>query len=192
MPPSSNGAPVLQILGNPTSTRRNHPLNFVSSQYFPACESRSAGAHLGRTENRNAAQVIVVNQAFVPSVFSQMEMSSATRSIKGCRVSGSSRHFQLQAAGQGEVGSAYPRVIEDKLDDGLRKPSSPRPSYRSPRGCAWARRFLCARRCRLSPCCIRSNCNQRRQCGAAVAGNVRDLERWIQMSRSMRRGSSSP
>jgi len=125
-PPSNGNGTKFEIQGKPSTEERPGRLNFVSPEYFPALK---VGLEQGRIwnsdENRNAAHVIVINQTFAKRYFPEgnplghfvtTPMTSAPPfNLLAPSLEGVGANQSLQVIG----------VIEDKRDDGLRKPILP-------------------------------------------------------------------
>jgi putative ABC transport system permease protein len=125
-PPSNGNSTKFEIQGKPSTEERPGRLNFVSPEYFPALK---VGLEQGRIwnsdENRNAAHVIVINQTFAKKYFPEgnplghfvtTPMTSAPPfNLLAPSLEGVGANQSLQVIG----------VIEDKRDDGLRRPILP-------------------------------------------------------------------
>ena len=125
-PPANGQGMKFDILGKPTSQDQKTRINFVSSQYFPVLKVPVAQGRIwDETENRQAMPVIVINETMARQYFP-----------KGDAL-GSSIKLPLQDAppynliaptltGVGTNGwLRVVGIIEDKRDDGLRKPVLP-------------------------------------------------------------------
>jgi len=120
-PPSNGGQTTFDILGQPTSQDQTLRINMVSEGYFPALKIALAQGRIwDATENRNGSAVAVVNQALVRKYFPKGDPIG--RAIKipfpgtpPFQFMSPSANGWLQIVG----------VIEDKLNDGMRKPVLP-------------------------------------------------------------------
>jgi len=120
-PPSNGGDTILEVLGKPSSQEQKARVNFVSPGYFPALKIGMAqGGIWSESENRNGAQVIVINESMARKYFP-----------KGDALGGSIKlqlkdapPFNVMATGA-DGWLRVVGVIQDKLDDGLRNPVVP-------------------------------------------------------------------
>jgi putative ABC transport system permease protein len=120
-PPSNGNTTKFEILGQPTPQDQTGRLNFVSPDYFPALRIGLAQGRIwDETENRRAAQVMVVNQTFARRFFP--DGNALGHSIKVPLTD--QPPFNLMAAGA-DGWLRIVGVIADKRDDGLRKPIVP-------------------------------------------------------------------
>ncbi len=125
-PPSNGQGMKFDILGKPTSQDQKARINFVSSQYFPVLKITLAQGRIwDETENRQAASVIVINQTMARQYFPKGDaLGSSIKlplqdgppyNLVAPTMTGGGTNGWLRVVG----------VIEDKRDDGLRKPVLP-------------------------------------------------------------------
>jgi putative ABC transport system permease protein len=125
-PPSNGRETTFEILGEPASQDQSVRLNFVSSGYFPALRIGLAQGRIwDADEDHRAAAVIVINRSLSNRYFPKGD--ALGRSIKLPLVDGPP--YQLMAPTLTQPGAngwlRIVGVIEDKRDDGLRKPVLP-------------------------------------------------------------------
>ena len=190
-PPSNGNQTKFEIMGKPSTEERTGRINFVSPEYFPALK---VGLEQGRIwnddENRNAAQVIVVNQTFVKKYL--QEGNPLGHFVKVPMVSAPPFNLVAPAIdGKGAGPSLLViGVIEDKRDDGLRKPILPEafiPYTLTMR--MWTQILV---KTSVPPLTllhaiqkqiVSVNADQQ------VAGNVDDLEHWIMNEQEYQQGN---
>jgi putative ABC transport system permease protein len=125
-PPTNGQGMKFDILGKPTSQDQKTRINFVSSQYFPVLKVPIAQGRIwDETENRQAAAVIVINQTMARQYFPKGDaLGSSIKlpledtppyNLVAPTMTGGGTNGWLRVVG----------VIEDKRDDGLRKPVVP-------------------------------------------------------------------
>ena len=125
-PPSNGQGMKFDILGKPTSQDQQTRINFVSSQYFPVLKITLAQGRIwDETENRQAAPVIVINETMARQYFPKGDaLGSSIKlplqdappyNLVAPTIAGGGTNGWLRVVG----------VIEDKRDDGLRKPVLP-------------------------------------------------------------------
>ena len=122
-PPNNGGETKFEIVGKPTGQDQTLRVNMVSEGYFPTLRIKLAqGRFWDETENRNGAQVVVVNQTLARKYFPAGD--ALGHSIKVPFQDYVNPPFSLTAPGVSGVLEIV-GVIEDKLDDGLRNPIKP-------------------------------------------------------------------
>ena len=125
-PPSNGQSIKFDILGKPTSQDQKARINFVSSQYFPVLKITLAQGRIwDETENRQAMPVIVINQTMARQYFPKGDALGSSIKLPlqdappytliAPTMTGGGTNGWLRVVG----------VIEDKRDDGLRKPVLP-------------------------------------------------------------------
>jgi predicted permease len=120
-PPSNGNNTKFEILGKPSTQDQPGRLNFVSPGYFAALRIPLAQGRIwDETENRRAALVIVVNQSFVRKYFPNGDAIGHSVKVPVA----DAPPFNLLAPGA-DGWLRIVGVIEDKRDDGLRKPILP-------------------------------------------------------------------
>lgn len=125
-PPSNGRDTTFEILGQPASQDQSVRLNFVSSGYFPALRIGMAQGRIWDVdEDHRAAPVIVINRTLANRYFPKGD--ALDRSIKLPLQDGPP--YQLMAPTLTQPGAngwlRIVGVIEDKRNDGLRKPVLP-------------------------------------------------------------------
>ena len=120
-PPSNGGDTIFDILGKPSSQEQKARLNFVSPGYFTALKIGMAQGRIwDETENRNAAQVIVINETMARKYFPNGD--ALGRSIK-LPLKDQPPFLVIAPGADGWL--RVVGIIQDKLDDGLRNPVVP-------------------------------------------------------------------
>jgi predicted permease len=120
-PPSNGSNTTFEILGKPTTQEQTGRLNFVSPGYFAALRIPLAQGQIwDETENRRAAQVVVINETFAKKYFPGGDALGHSLKVP----MRSEPPFNLVATGA-DGWLRIVGIIEDKRDDGLRKPILP-------------------------------------------------------------------
>jgi predicted permease len=125
-PPDNGNNTKFEIVGKPTTEEHPGRLNFVSPEYFPALRiTLSQGRIWDDAENRRAAKLVVINQSFVRKYFAGGDALGQLIRVPAQ----DGPPFNILAPGAKDAGDfatlRVVGVIEDKRDDGLRKPIQP-------------------------------------------------------------------
>jgi len=175
-PPNNGATTRFEILGKPTAKDQQLRLNFVSPGYFPALRiPLEQGRIWDETENRNAAQLVVVNQTFVKRYFPAGDALGHSVKVPFPE----EPPFTVRAAGF-DGWLRIVGVIEDKRNNGLRKPIEPEAFVPDTGWMRMGTQILV--KTQVPPLTVLhavqlavSSVNADQQ----VASNVRDLEHWI-------------
>ena len=121
-PPSNGMDRPFELLGKPISQQQTIRLNLVSPEYFPILRiPLLRGRIWDRAENRNAAKLTVVNEAFVRQYFPNGDATGQSFKVPSIK---EEPPYVLAAPGS-DGWLQIVGIIADKRNDGLRKPIKP-------------------------------------------------------------------
>jgi len=121
-PPSNGSQSEFEILGQPSTAANPGRINFVSGNYFPVLQIALAqGRFWTPTEDHNAAKVAVINRTLEAKYFPNGD--ALGHSIRMPALKGEPPFFLTADGADGWL--QIVGVVEDKLNDGLRKPVTP-------------------------------------------------------------------
>ena len=185
-PPSNGNNAKFEVQGKPSTEERPGRLNFVSPEYFPALKIGLAQGRIwDDAENRRAAQVIVINETFAQKYFPTGGALGSSIKVPMQE----SPPFNLMAPGA-DGWLRIIGVIEDKRDDGLRRPILPEafiPYTLSMR--MWTQILV---RTKVPPMTLLHEMQKQIVAVNAdqqVAGNPEDLEQWISHQQEYEQGN---
>ena len=175
-PPSNGQGTTFEILGKPVSKNQDGRLNFVSPGYFPALHIPMAQGRIwDDTENRNGAQVIVINQTLARQYFPNGDAIGHAIKVP---LQEQPPYNLMAPAADGWL--RVVGIIADKRDDGLRNPILPEAFVPFTLSMRMGTQILV--RTNAPPLTLLhavqteiSKVNADQQ----VAGNAQDLEHWI-------------
>jgi putative ABC transport system permease protein len=121
--PPSNGFPThIEFLGKVAQDEQKVRVNFVSPAYFPVLRiPLMQGRIWDETENRNGSHLVVINQTMARRYFPAGDAIGHSLKVPDIQEQLPYNLTAPDAAGWLQIVG----IVEDKLDDGLRKPIQP-------------------------------------------------------------------